>query len=47
MKTSLVKKVIAAVLTGLFLVSTGAMAAQKCPKGEKYDEVTKSCVKEK
>ena len=44
-----IRKFILAVMTGLFLVSTAAMAADdhKCKKGEKWDADKKACVAEK
>ncbi len=41
-----IRKLILALMTGLFLVSTGAMAADKhkCKKGEKWDAEKKACV---
>ena len=42
------KKLIAVILTGMFLVSSGAFAADKhtCKKGKHYDEAKKHCVKD-
>ncbi|HTT07304.1 MAG TPA: hypothetical protein VMH34_00710 [Gammaproteobacteria bacterium] len=44
-----IRKFILAIMTGLFLVSTGAMAADthKCKKGKVWDADKKHCVVEK
>ncbi len=44
-----IRKLMLALMTGLFLVSTAAMAADthKCKKGEKWDDAKKACVAEK
>ena len=44
MNSNLLKKIVAVVLTGLFLVSTGAIAAEKsCPKGQNPGRFGKVC----
>ncbi len=41
------KRMIAAVLAGMFLVSAGAFAAdKKCDKGMHMDKMTHQCVKD-
>ena len=47
MKPSLLRKFAAALMAGLFLFSTGAMAASgfHCPSGEHYYHSTGSCIK--
>jgi hypothetical protein len=48
MNSNLLKKIVAIVLTGLFLVSTGAIAAEKsCPKGQTRDASGKCVTKPK
>lgn len=44
-----IRKFILAIMTGLFLVSTAAMAApkHKCKKDETWDEKTSACVAKK
>ena len=48
MNSNIVNKVLATVLTGAFLFSMGANAAEKtCPKGEHYDTIKGRCVVDK
>ena len=44
MNTGRIKKLVAVVLAGAFLVSTGAFAATKCPKGQHWNTKTSQCV---
>lgn len=49
MKSDMLKKLLAMMLGGMFLFSTGAFAADKygCKEGEHWDEATAQCVKDK
>ena len=44
MNTGRIKKLVAVVLAGAFLVSTGAFAAEKCPKGQRWDKKSSQCM---
>lgn len=44
MNTVRVKKLVAVALAGMFLISTGAFAAQKCPRGQRWDKKTSQCM---
>jgi hypothetical protein len=48
MNTRIAKSIALAAATGLLLTSLGASAAgHKCPKGQKWDKESKTCVEKK
>jgi hypothetical protein len=44
MNTGRIKKLVAIFLAGVFLAGSGAFAAEKCPKGQRWDKKASHCM---